>query len=99
MKKTTSTTRKKGQAKPASDVHSTAQDVIRFLETKAKNMDKATLAKYIGVAVLVIYGIRKSNILGGITLSLLTGIVTKFMADKGAGGFDLSDIIPSKAKS
>ena len=97
MKKPT-TTRKKASAKPLSDVHVMAQDVIKYLETHAKKIDKATLAKYIAVAVLIIYGIRKSNVLGSIAISLITGVASKFMADR-MEGQDIAEVIPSEAKS
>lgn len=98
MKKA-ATTRKKATAKPVSDIQTMAQNVVHYLEGHAKKIDKATLAKYVAVAVLVIYGIRKSNVLGSLAISLITGIVTKFMADKLDGGSELAEMIPIEAKS
>lgn len=96
-KKATGKASSKAGAKPASEVHSMANDVIKYLESHAKNLDKATIAKYVAVAVIVLYGIRKSNILGGLSLSIITAIVSKFMADKFEG--DFVDIIPSSSEA
>ena len=90
--------RKKATARPVSDVHSTAETVVRFLESKAKKIDKTTLAKYVAVAVLVIYGIRKSNILGSLAISLVTGVMTKFMADTLEIEADKKELIPVEVK-
>ena len=90
--------RQKPAAKPSSDVHSMADTVISYLGEQAKNMDKATLAKYVAIAVLVIYGIRKSNVLGSLAISLITGIVSKYLAER-FEGHAFADLIPASAKS
>ncbi|HLP21387.1 MAG TPA: hypothetical protein VK174_13840 [Chitinophagales bacterium] len=96
MKKSISPGRK-AAAKPT-DVHSMADTIVSYLGEQAKNMDKATLAKYVAIAVLVIYGIRKSNVLGSLAISLITGIVSKYLAER-FEGHPFADLIPVSAKS
>jgi hypothetical protein len=82
MKKSTASSKRKSNSKPTNDLQSMAEEVIKYIETQAKNIDKATLAKYAGIAVLVIYGLRKSNVLGSLVLSIITGVVTKYVSDQ-----------------
>lgn len=91
-------TRRKATAKPVSDLQSRAEEIIKFLEGHAKKIDKTTLAKYVAIAALVIYGIRRSNVLGSLTISLLTGAITKFMADKIEGASDFAEVVPAEGK-
>ncbi|HLP52180.1 MAG TPA: hypothetical protein VK154_14925 [Chitinophagales bacterium] len=96
MKKSISP-RRKAAVKPT-DVQSIADTVVSYLGEQAKNMDKATLAKYVAIAVLVIYGIRKSNVLGSLAISLITGVVSKYLAER-FEGHALADLIPASAKA
>jgi|ERR1043165_3107833 hypothetical protein len=98
-RKKAATSVKRAKAKPESEVHSTAENILGFLETKARNMDKLTIAKYTAVALLVIYGIRKSNVLGSLAVSVVTGVVSKFMADNMGQEGDLAKMIPGLSKS
>jgi hypothetical protein len=84
MKKTskTSSSRRNSSSTESPDLQQMAQEVIKYIETHAKKLDKATLAKYAGIAVLVIYGLRKSNVLGSLALSLITGLVTKYVSEQ-----------------
>jgi hypothetical protein len=68
-----------------SDLQAMADEAIKFIENKAMNMDKAQLAKYVGIAVLAFYGLRRSNILGSIAMSIVTGMVAKYVQDKMEG--------------
>lgn len=92
------TSRQKAAGKATSDIHSMADTVVSYLGEQAKNMDKATLAKYVAIAVLVIYGIRKSNVLGSLAISLITGVVSKYLAER-FEGHAFADLIPASAKS
>lgn len=61
--------------------HQTMQDkVLGYINSNVKNIDKTQLAMYVGVALLVIYGIRKSNLMGSLTISLITAAISKFFA-------------------
>jgi hypothetical protein len=80
--KANTSSRKKSSSTSTEDLQSMAEEVIKYIETHAKKLDKATLAKYAGIAVLVIYGLRKSNVLGSLALSLVTGMVTKYITDQ-----------------
>jgi hypothetical protein len=89
MKKSTAKTgtssRSKSNSESSNDLQSMAEEVIKYIEAQAKNIDKATLAKYAAIAVLVIYGLRRSNVLGSLALSLITGLVTKYISDQFEG--------------
>lgn len=65
-----------------SDTQSAVKNVADYVLLNAKKLDKETIAKYVGIALLVIYGIRKSNVVGSLILSIVTGLVTKFMSEK-----------------
>ena len=58
------------------------ENVIENLMKQAKDIDKTTLAKYAGLGVLAIFGLRKSPILRSIAMSIVTGMVAKYVADK-----------------
>ncbi len=64
------------------DMSEVAQQVLDYIETHTKKIDKTTLIKYIGLALVVIYGIRKSNILSSLAISIITGLVTKLLAER-----------------
>jgi hypothetical protein len=83
MKKSTGKNSKTNGA--TAELQNLAEEVIKYIETQAKDLDAATLAKYAGIAVLVIYGLRKSNVLGSIAISIVTGIITKYLSDQMQG--------------
>jgi hypothetical protein len=93
MKKSSSKTsgsKSSAHAAPDLDLQAMAEEVIKYIEDKAKNIDKATLAKYVGVAILVLYGLRKSNILGSLAMSVITGMVAKYVSDMMEGKAEAS---------
>ncbi len=71
--------------KVVSDPHieSMIEKVADYLYAHAKTVDKATLLKYAGIAILVFYGLRKSNLLSGIAITLITGVITNLISGNG----------------
>lgn len=62
-----------------------------YLYQHAKNIDKATLLKYVGIAILVIYGLRKSNLLSGIAITLISGLVANLISSGGESSTQHND--------
>lgn len=83
MKKTTATAENTTHAPHLEDM---TQKVTDYLYEHVRNIDKATLLKYAGIALLVFYGIRKSNILSGIAITLISGLITNLLAANSSDG-------------
>ena len=83
---------------PANDIADKAKAVLTFIEEQGIKIDKASLAKYIVLAMAIVYGIRKSNVLGSITVSLITGLITKLLADKLEEDITLVEASHTKSK-
>ena len=68
------------------DAKEVASKVISYLEEHFENFDKKSLLKFIPIAILLIYGIRKSNFLLSMILPIATGLITKYFSDRSEAG-------------
>ena len=72
--------KKKAQSQP--NAKQVASKVISYMEEHFENFDKKSLIKFIPVAILLIYGIRKSNFLLSMILPIATGIIAKYSSER-----------------
>ncbi len=59
-----------------------ARQVYAYIKEYTGQMDKKTLAKYVAVATLVVFGLRKNNFLGRLVVSAAAGMVAKYILEK-----------------
>jgi hypothetical protein len=76
------TTQSGDNQKQEKDFEKMGRDVLKYLETHFANLDKADITKYVAVALVVLYGVRRSSILSSVAVSLITALVAKFLAEQ-----------------
>jgi|GEM_PF-5031894 len=68
-------------AKGGFDIKKIAQKVMDYINGEEASADKETILKYVSVAILAIYGVRKGGLIGGLLLSAATGLVAKYVQE------------------
>jgi hypothetical protein len=65
----------------ATNFEEAGRKAMKYLEDKVKDIDKAQLAKYAAVGVLLLAGLRKSGFIGGLAVTIAAGVITKYIAE------------------
>ncbi len=69
------------EGKGGFDIKKIAQKVKDYIKGESGTFDQETIVKYISVAIVAIYGIRKGGLIGSLLLSVAAGLVTKYLLE------------------
>lgn len=60
-----------------------AKKVMQYIKENTETVDKKALVKYASLAVLSLYGMRKSGLLGGLLVTAAVGVLAKHLLTEG----------------
>jgi hypothetical protein len=63
------------------DIKKIAQRVMDYIKDENGSLDREAILKYVSVAIVAIYGVRKGGIIGGLLVSAAAGLVAKYVTE------------------